>query len=116
MIKFNKAFFIFSEYRGDTISITIRIGKIIKVKINNNIEYIFFISLPNLLIFYRVHLRLEALTEPSLHRNLPSAVHAFTPPLLLEQGLFPLASATLTKDKLKQTIRKIFLNITSPPT
>jgi hypothetical protein len=28
-----------------------------------------------------------------------------------EQGLFPLASATLTKDKLKQIIRHTFLNI-----
>lgn len=32
------------------------------------------------------HFLFEELTDPSLHKNLPSAVQALTPPLLLEHG------------------------------
>ena len=57
------------------------------------------------------HFRVDALIEPSLHKNLPSAVQALIPPLLLEQGLLPLASTFETKQSDNITATHIFLDI-----
>lgn len=44
-------------------------------------------------IYRLLHIFLDLLKVPSLHRNFPSAVQALMPPLLPEQGSLPRASA-----------------------